>query len=220
MMSHMFFSMFQSDPLLFIPWCAALLIAITVHEFSHGFVAYQLGDDTAQRAGRLSLNPFAHLDVVGSFLLILVGFGWARPVPINPSRIGKGKKGQFLVSFAGIFANIVLAMLCAAALKALWAFAGINSFNYLVQFLLFLIYINLALFVFNLIPIAPLDGYRIFETIAPRAFFRWAPIIERYGFFILLFLVFLTPIVPMLINFCLVVFSTLWGQPLPYLLGT
>lgn len=216
----MFFGLFQNDPLLIIPWCAALLIAITVHEFSHGFVAYQLGDDTAQKMGRLSLNPLAHLDVVGSLLLILVGFGWAKPVPIDPSRIGKGQLGRFLVSFAGIFANITLAVVCAAVLKMLWLFAGLDALNYLTQFLVFLIYINIALFAFNLIPIAPLDGYRIFETVAPRVFFRWAPFMERYGFFILLFVVFFTPVIGVLINFFLGLFAALWGWPLAHLMGS
>mgnify|MGYP001617400033 CR=1 FL=1 len=208
------FQLFANDPALIVPWLFALLIGITVHEFSHGFAAYQLGDNTAERAGRLTLNPLAHLDVLGSVLLLLVGFGWARPVPIDPSRVGKGKTGQFLVSFAGIFANIALAVVCALALKLLFAFDSFDQFNYLVKFFAFLVYINLALFIFNLIPIAPLDGYRIFESMAPRAFARFAPFMEQWGFFILLGLVFLTNIIGWLIAFFIFLFSVLFQLPI------
>lgn len=207
------FQLFANDPALIIPWFSALLIAITVHEFSHGFAAYQLGDDTAYRAGRLSLNPLAHLDMLGSVMLLLLGFGWAKPVPIDIGRVKKGRLGRFLVSCAGIFVNITLAVLCALALKALFALTGIDAFNYLVKFFAFLIYINLSLFVFNLLPVAPLDGYRMFESIAPRAFKRFAPFMEQWGFFILLALVFMTDIVGYLISFFIFFFSVVFQLP-------
>ncbi|MBI1755059.1 site-2 protease family protein [Candidatus Azambacteria bacterium] len=208
------FKLFENDPALIIPWFAALLIAITAHEFSHGFAAFQLGDTTAQRAGRLTLNPLAHLDVLGSVLLLLVGFGWAKPVPIDLGRVRKGNLGRFLVSFAGILTNIGLAVACAFMLKALFAFSAVDPFNYLVKFLAFLVYINLSLFIFNLIPIAPLDGYRVFESMAPRAFERFAPLMEQWGFFILIALVFLTDAVGYLIALFVYLFSLVFQLPI------
>ena len=205
------FQLFANNPLLIFPWAAALLIAITVHEFSHGFSAHLLGDDTAKEEGRLTLNPTAHLDLFGSLMLVLVGFGWAKPVPINPARVGRGNLGQFLVSFAGVLSNITIAVLCAVVLKILIAFGGLDQMNFLVKFLAFLIYIDLALFVFNLLPIAPLDGYRVFESIAPKAFRAYAPFLERWGFFILLFLVFFTGIIGFLISLFINLFSLLFG---------
>lgn len=204
------FRLIESDPALIIPWAFALLIALTAHEFAHGFAAFRLGDDTAQRAGRLTLNPLAHLDWLGGLLLVLTGFGWAKPVPIDASRVKKGKLGQFYVSFAGLFANLALAVLCALMLKGLFAATDIHALNYLVKFLAFLVYINLSLFIFNLIPIAPLDGYRIFESMAPQAFQRFAPFMEQWGFFILVGLVFLTNIISYLISFFVVLFSLLF----------
>jgi len=207
------FQLFQNNPALIIPWLFALLIAITIHEFSHGYVAYRLGDDTASSMGRLSLNPIAHLDLMGSILLVLVGFGWAKPVPINPAKIGKGDWGKFLVSVAGIASNIIMAIVAIFALKFLLTF-GIGELNLLVKFLAFLIYINLALFVFNLLPIAPLDGYRMFEAFAPKVFDRVAPFMEQWGFFILIALVFLTNIIGILISTTIGVFSLIFNLPI------
>lgn len=182
------------------PWLFALLIAITVHEFSHGFVAYMLGDTTAERAGRLSLNPLAHLDPVGSLMLLLVGFGWAKPVPINYVFLQKGKLGRFFVSVAGIASNLLLAIIFIIILKVIILTTNLDAANYLIKFLAFLVYINTALFVFNLFPIAPLDGYRIFESFAPMAFRHVAPFLEQYGFLILIALVFLTDTTGLLIG--------------------
>lgn len=205
------FQLFAGNPLLIIPWIAALLIAITAHEFSHGLVAYLLGDTTAKDAGRLTLNPLAHLDVAGSILFILVGFGWAKPVPINPHRIQKGNLGQFFVSVAGISFNLIMAFIAIIGLKISLEVIGLDDLNFLVKFLAFLSYINIALFVFNLLPIAPLDGYHMFESIAPRTFRVYAPFLERWGFFILIALVFLTNIVGALISLSVNLFSLLSG---------
>ncbi len=207
------FQLFQNNPALVIPWLFALLIAITIHEFSHGYVAYRLGDDTASNMGRLSLNPIAHLDLMGSLLLVLVGFGWAKPVPINPAKISKGNLGSFLVSVAGIASNIIMAIVAILALKFLLSF-GVSELNFLVKFLAFLIYINLALFVFNLLPIAPLDGYRMFESFAPRVFEKFAPFMEQWGFFILIALVFLTNVIGVLIFTVINIFSLIFNIPI------
>ncbi|MEK7066847.1 MAG: site-2 protease family protein [Patescibacteria group bacterium] len=205
------FQLFADNPALVIPWILALLIAITTHEFAHGFAAYKLGDDTAEKAGRLTLNPLAHLDVVGTFMLVLVGFGWARPVPINPNLIGKGRLGQFIVASAGILTNFAIAIFCIIALKLLFGVEAVDAQNYLTKFFAFLSLINLSLFIFNFIPIAPLDGYHIFENIAPRFFDRIAPFMEQYGFFILIAIVFMTNIVGRIITSFIYLISLLFG---------
>ncbi|MEK7452871.1 MAG: site-2 protease family protein [Patescibacteria group bacterium] len=210
------FKLFSDNPALIIPWLFALLIAITVHEVAHGYVAYRLGDDTAESMGRLTLNPLAHLDVLGSLMLVLVGFGWAKPVPVDLTKVRKGNLGKFLVSVAGIFVNIVIAILAILAIKII-LMTGISDMNFLVKFFGFLIYINLALFVFNLLPIAPLDGYRMFEAFAPKAFERFAPFMEQWGFFILIVLVFLTDVISILISAFIFIFSWLFQLPIFYL---
>ncbi len=207
------FQLFQNNPALIIPWLFALLIAITVHEFSHGYAAYKLGDDTAESAGRLTLNPLKHLDLFGSLFLLLVGFGWAKPVPVNLFKIKKGNLGQFIVSVAGIFANLVMAIISIIFVKFLIS-SGFSELNFAVKFFAFLIYINLALFIFNLLPIAPLDGYRMFEAFAPRAFSRFAPFMEQWGFVILIALVFLTNIIGMLIGVFIYFFSLVFNLPI------
>lgn len=210
------FKLFEDNPALIIPWLFALLIAITVHEVSHGYTAYRLGDDTAASMGRLTLNPLAHLDLLGSFMLLLVGFGWAKPVPINLLKVSKGNVGKFLVSVAGIVSNILMAVFAILVVKIALA-TGMTEMNFLIKFLAFLIYINLALFIFNLLPIAPLDGYRMFESFAPRAFERFAPFMEQWGFFILIALVFLTNIIGILIFSFISFFSWLFQLPIFYL---
>jgi len=205
------FQLFERAPGLIIPWLTALVAALTIHEFAHALAAYRLGDSTAERAGRLSLNPLVHLDPMGSLMLLLVGFGWARPVPVNPSLIGKGRFGQFMVSFAGIFANISFALFCLAWLTLIFNFESFSADNYLIKFLAFLVYINISLFIFNLIPLAPLDGFGILKSFAPELFFRVAPFLERWGFFILLGLVFFTNAIGFLIVVAVQVISGPFG---------
>ncbi len=210
------FKLFSDNPALIIPWLFALLIAITIHEVSHGYTAYKLGDDTAESMGRLTLNPLAHLDLLGSLMLVLVGFGWAKPVPINLLKVRKGNMGKFLVSVAGIVSNILMAVFAILAIKII-LMTGVGEMNFLIKFLAFLIYINLALFIFNLLPIAPLDGYRMFESFAPKAFARFAPFMEQWGFFILIALVFLTNVIGILIYSFVSMFSWLFQLPIFYL---
>lgn len=203
------FSLFSNNPILIIPWLAALLISITIHEFAHGFAAYKLGDDTAYLSGRLTLNPIDHLDPFGALMLLLVGFGWAKPVPINIYKVRKGRLGMIIVSFAGVLANLILAFFILLILK----FFVLNYFafnNLMVNFFGFLVYINLALFAFNLLPIPPLDGYHIVEYFFPKVFAKSAPFIERWGSILLLVIVFGTNIIGFLINFVVIFVSIIF----------
>jgi Zn-dependent protease len=172
----------------------ALVVAITVHEFSHAMVATGLGDTTAKRQGRLSLNPMVHLDPVGSAMILLAGFGWGKPVPVNPNNLSHGAMGGPLVAAAGPLSNLTLAFLLAAPIKL-----GVLNFPDLGEVgvvdlvssgsvlglvsLLFaqMILINFLLAVFNLIPLSPLDGSRILEGFIPRGNSATYARIQQYG---------------------------------------
>ena len=209
-------SLFSENPILIIPWLAALLIAITIHEFAHGFAAYKLGDDTAYREGRLTLNPIDHIDPFGALMLLLVGFGWAKPVPINIYKVGKGRLGMIIVSFAGVFVNLMFAFFILLILKFfVLDYFAIN--NLMVTFFGFLVYINLALFAFNLLPIPPLDGYHIVEYFFPEFFSKVAPYVERWGSIILLVVVFGTNIIGTLISFVVFYVSVLFNIDISFL---
>ncbi|MFA5536685.1 MAG: site-2 protease family protein [Bacillota bacterium] len=162
----------------------AILVAITFHEYAHGKVAALLGDPTPAQHGRLTLNPLAHLDPIGTLMLLVARFGWAKPVPVNPYYFrGDRRRGMLLVGLAGPAMNLVLAYLAAVALKITW---GINL--YLQGFFQDLLWINIALAVFNLIPIPPLDGSKILANILPSRFTGLFMQLESYGTIILLLL--------------------------------
>lgn len=156
----------------------AVLIAIAVHECAHAYAAYRLGDDTAKHAGRLTLNPLAHLDPMGALLFLVVGFGWAKPVPVNPARLGSPKRDNALVALAGPASNLLLAGIAFAGLLLLGISWG-GSFDllslrgasvlqtFLLQLCGSLLFVNLTLMAFNLFPIAPLDGSKILEGFVP-----------------------------------------------------
>lgn len=153
------------------------LISLPVHECAHGYAALRMGDHTAERQGRLTLNPFAHFDILGTTAIILFGFGWAKPVPINPLNFENPKKGMMLSSLAGPLSNIGLAFLAMVLYKLSYipAYMGItNAFFLTIQtFLIYMISINITLGVFNLIPIPPLDGSRIATYFLPqRVYFK------------------------------------------------
>lgn len=156
----------------------AALLALSVHEFAHGYVAHRLGDPTPHSLGRLTLNPAKHLDPLGTLCMVLFRFGWAKPVPINPRYFKNPRKGMALTAAAGPIANLILAFLGALLFKlTAWlgtlAYAALPSiyvtyfFLYLAQFFLIFHYLNLSLCVFNLIPLPPLDGSRIFYVFLP-----------------------------------------------------
>lgn len=166
----------------------ALLLAITIHEYAHGRVAYEFGDSTAKRQGRLSLNPIHHLDPIGTITLLLFGFGWAKPVPVNPYNFRDYRSGMLWVSLAGPLANFVLAF-AAFFLLYLPLALGLYWSSYF-QFMGTLVSFNILLGIFNLIPVPPLDGSKILASLAPdniAALFRR---IEPYAPVLLLLLIF------------------------------
>jgi Zn-dependent protease len=149
-----------------------MLIAFSVHEFAHAWTAWKFGDDTAYREGRVTLNPIAHLDWIGMLFLVLAGFGWAKPVPVRRSRFKNPRLMSIIVTAAGPISNLLLAFIflfLIYLLSALNVFdhVSIDFLNNLSTFLNYWMSINLALFIFNLIPVPPLDGYRIVEEFLP-----------------------------------------------------
>jgi Zn-dependent protease len=189
--------LFNLEPPIIISRIITLIIAFTVHEFSHAAVATLLGDTTPRANGRLTLNPLAHLDVMGSIMLLVAGFGWAKPVPINPYALRrKSKAGVMLVSLAGPASNLVMGALAALPLRFGWVPLTSGSSPILPSmgdFLLEFLFINLALFFFNLLPLAPLDGEKVIAFFLPE---HWAEALERirpYSPIILLAIVFVLP---------------------------
>jgi Zn-dependent protease len=182
------FDLLLNDPAAFVVQLlllgVAFLAALSIHEFGHAFIAYRLGDTTAQRMGRLTLNPRAHLDPTGTVMLLLAGFGWGKPVPVNPRNFRNGRPGMAMVAVAGPGFNVLLAILLALPFQtglidspfrtpiltepdlAVWVSA----------ILTYGVFINVILAVFNLLPFNPLDGSQILMGIAPR---RWLPYVLR-----------------------------------------
>ncbi len=174
---------------------AVLILSVIVHEVSHGYAALAMGDETARRAGRLTLNPLKHLDPIGSVALPILFslisprfiFGWARPVPYNENNLRNKKWGTILVSAAGVIANLAIALFFALFIRI-----GVAA-NFITQPLFFItatiVSVNLALFVFNLLPFPPLDGSRILFAVLPVRFGRFERILEQYGIFVIFALV-------------------------------
>ncbi len=175
-----------TNPLLFLILATSILLAISLHEYFHAWMAYYLGDKTAQKQGRLTVNPLAHLDPLGTTLLFTVGMGWGKPVPFNPLNIRNHKWGESLVGIAGIASNLVMAVVVGLVLRFV-----IFSNPSLVFFLSYFVWINLILAIFNLIPIPPLDGSHLLLALPtiPNSAKRF--LIQNSTYLIIILMVFL-----------------------------
>lgn len=166
-----------------------ILLALTVHEYAHGYVAFRLGDDTAYRAGRLTLNPLSHLDPIGTLMLFIVQIGWAKPVPVNPYNLNNPRTDMIWVSLAGPASNVIFAFITGMILRFIIA-AELNIGMFLVKMIVFTVQINLVLAAFNLIPVPPLDGSKILGgMLQGEAAYKYAQF-ERYGPFVLMAVIF------------------------------
>ncbi len=197
------------DPVTLIARLIVLATAFTIHEFAHAWTATQFGDDTPRLNGRLTLNPLAHLDPLGSLMLIFAGFGWAKPVPINPYVIQRrSPAGVMWVSLAGPFSNFIMALLAAIPLRL--GLVSLYGEGFATQLLVEFVYINLLLMLFNLIPLAPLDGDKIADYFFPPKLQQIWQTIRPYGP-LLLMLLFVSPMLG--VN----IMSWIIGPPLQFL---
>ncbi len=175
-------------------YLAILIMSVVIHEVSHGFVAEYFGDKTARMAGRLTLNPIAHLDLFGSIILPALlyfstgfAFGWARPVPYNPDNLRNEKWGTIAVAAAGVLANLIISLFFGLALRF---FLPVLPDQNLITFVSYIVIVNLALAFFNLVPIPPLDGSKILFNLLPASLSRFVAILEQYSLFILIIFIF------------------------------
>ncbi len=173
---------------------AAVFVCIIIHEVSHGYAAYRLGDPTAKDRHRLSLNPVRHIDPVGLLMMVVAGFGWAKPVPVNPKHFKNPKSGMAITALAGPLSNFVLAFFAALICNMLLGIgtaAGTSALLYwLFRFFTMLTALSIGLGIFNLIPFPPLDGYKILSAVLPEHLYFKLMQYERYGMLVLLALVF------------------------------
>jgi Zn-dependent protease len=178
-----------SDPLLFLIWAAALISAVTVHEFAHALTAVRLGDPTPRLQGRLTLNPLAHLDPLGTLMLLLVRFGWGKPVQFDPFNLENPRRDSAIISLAGPASNLLLASVLSVILRiSIMPFSPISFLSaYIPPFIM----LNVVLAIFNLIPVHPLDGGKILVALLPvRDAARADVFMQKYGIFILILLIF------------------------------
>jgi Zn-dependent protease len=173
-----------------------LVVGFPVHEFAHAFAAYRLGDNTARLFGRLTLNPIVHLDPIGAIVLVASAFlgtgffiGWAKPTPVNPAMLRGGRRSDAIVAVAGPVSNLLMAAAAAIVLRILVAVVDVppEPIAFAANVLLFFVYINVALFIFNLVPIPPLDGSHVlFAFLDPRTVWKVRPFLQQWGLMILL----------------------------------
>ena len=207
-------------------WALPVILAVTLHEAAHGWVAWKLGDDTAYRLGRVTFNPLRHIDLVGTIVVPIVMllaktgfvFGWARPVPVRFGRLGAPRRDMILVAAAGPGINLVLALVSAAMIHLTTALpesvAELVSSN-----LNNSIVVNVLLAVFNMLPLPPLDGGRVAVGLLPATLARSLANLERYGLFILVGLIFILPRVGDALGFSINPFFWLVGVPMIYVIG-
>ncbi|MBW9172850.1 site-2 protease family protein [Clostridium estertheticum] len=174
----------------------AILIAFTFHEYAHAIVADRLGDKTPRFQGRLTLNPIAHIDPIGFILILLTGFGWAKPVETNPSSYKNYYRDDLKISFAGPFANLIIGFVFAIITVLFWKFSPFQGtvFTIIIEILKMTVSINCMLFFLNLVPVPGFDGYHIVRDLFPKFFYNMSDTFTRYQF--LIFLVLILPILP------------------------
>jgi Zn-dependent protease len=198
---RVFLAIFQQSPAAAVALLLGLVVGVVVHEAAHAYSAYHLGDDTAYRAGRVTLNPAAHLDLLGSIMFLMAGFGWGKPTPVVTSKLRGGVLGPVAVAAAGPLSNLLIVAVCAA----LYLLPPFQS-GYLQVIALLAAFGNALLFVFNLIPIPPLDGAKVIFPFLPRSLSGFVDFMNQYGPMILLVLVLLTflPMFPSPLSYILV----------------
>lgn len=206
-------------------WVLPVILAITMHEAAHGWVAWKLGDDTAKLLGRVTFNPLVHIDRFGTVILpailIMAGgilFGWAKPVPVNFARLGHPRRDMVLVAVAGPVINIGLAIASAIALHLI-QFLPEDGREWVLRNLINSININLLLAVFNMIPLPPLDGGRVAVGMLPYRFAVQLAKLERFGLFILIGLIFILPFAGRELGYDLNIFRWIVGVPMEFLRG-
>lgn len=195
-----------------------LLFSLCIHEFAHAWAAYICGDDTAMLMGRMTLNPVAHVDPIGTVIFPLLAmvtgsgwiFGWAKPVPVNPARFRDYRRDDIMVSLAGIASNLLLALIAASIIRTIVTLGGIGFGRALLPILVFMMRINILLAVFNLIPIPPLDGSHLLYHYLPPETARKFQRLEQYGFIILI-LFLMTGVFGVIMYFPLQIFRFIAG---------
>ena len=170
----------------------AFMLAISAHEFAHGLIAYWLGDDTAKRSGRLTLNPFIHLDFVGTLFILLVGVGWARPVPVDERNFSWPRLFSILVALAGPLANLIVALAgLYVIVGSAWLISDQALLMVIIELMQVVVWVNVMLAVFNLIPLPPLDGSHVIKAILPERWKMWYYLVAQYTFFFWIIILFL-----------------------------
>ena len=201
--------MLFSNPVIYFMMAASVTLAFVIHEYSHAQMADFLGDPTPREYGRLTLNPLAHFDLIGALMIFTVGFGWGKPVPFNPLNIRNRKWGSLLVGLAGPASNLIMAVLVGLVMR----FVPLNSPGLITFFTVF-VALNIGLGIFNLLPIPPLDGSHILFTFLPPSLDGVKTFLWQYGFWILIGLIFILPVIPFLLETVRgFIFHLIVGQP-------